>query len=236
MLAVAVVGSALVGLVGVGFVKYRVSASDAPCAARSRAFIPSHFVSGMTKFQDLRFRQSPLEVFELEPMRSPIVSEYQYGQLVGYVADEALRGRYRRENDRQQHLMGYAIRKWPAVPLKGSVVSASPGKVLEFYENLTTYRTVRAARLHIRLLEGAGSGNQVWRRIRLQLGDETYAYTVSPINRRGQPQGEWGFGIDVRQGANVMQIGIWGGRGIPEEVALRLTRAALRSLSQSCPV
>jgi hypothetical protein len=188
----------------------------------------------MVKFQDVTFTRSPFGAFTLGAVarQSPLIAAFRRGRLEGYIADAALHGAFRRENDEMQQRLGYRVGKWPAVPLRGRIVTASPKRILELYEAIATYRSVEGAKEHLVALTHAHDGSVMELEFHIRLGDGTYAYAAVPDKQA--PQREWGYGIDVRKGTSIIQLGVWGGREITRARATALARTALHRVEEFC--
>lgn len=206
----------------------------AVCQLASIAFVPQRDLPRMVKFQDMTMTSSPFAGFIAASKPPPVVSEFEGARLVGYIARGALQGRYKQNSAQVRRQEALPPGKGPVVPLTGAIVSHSPHTILEWYEATTVYRSAGGARMHLGMLERSHDDTKSTHSFVLRLGTQSYAYEASPRRIARQPQGEWGYGMDVREGTVVLQLGVWGGRGIPRSTAVRLATQALESLHISC--
>lgn len=87
----------------------------------------------------------------LLPVRSRTPTDFGFekaylcGEFYGFITDAALSGVFRQQNNNAAVRAGYAITKWPYVPLSGAIVRDRGHQVLELYEGLYQFSSGRAA-------------------------------------------------------------------------------------------
>lgn len=128
-----------------------------------------------------------------------VVQQFKCGAFEGFLVRNAVRGKYRRQNNAFARRMRYPIQKWPYVPLRGQIVQAEPHSVLEVYEGLYEFRSNSAAKQYLndvsipagvhhpvrwylhwtyRSFEH-GLGNPKWDENAIYLGLERYAWVIT---------------------------------------------------------
>lgn len=121
----------------------------ASCRMRRPDFLSPSDLSGFTQFVVFPDEALPVHSEPRHPL--PFERDYVCGSFYGFITDIALSGSYRRENNAHARQLGYPIKKFPYVPLTGSIVSQQPHRVLEVYEGIYQFRTVTAASAFFRL-------------------------------------------------------------------------------------
>jgi len=81
----------------------------------------------------------------------PNTFELQYvcGEFNGFIANIALSGVYRQENNERARKLGYTPGKWPITPLTGQIVQQNKHRVLEIYVTLFQFKTADVATQYI---------------------------------------------------------------------------------------
>jgi hypothetical protein len=62
---------------------------------------------------------------------SSLQLQYVCGEFNGFIANIALTGVYRQENNERARQFGYPLEKWPFTPLNGQIVEQHKHRVLE---------------------------------------------------------------------------------------------------------
>jgi hypothetical protein len=77
----------------------------------------------------------------------PNIFDLQYvcGEFNGFIANIALSGVYRQENNEQARKLGYAPGKWPITPLRGQIIQQNKHRVLEVYVTLFQFKSANVA-------------------------------------------------------------------------------------------
>jgi len=230
-----VVAALIVGaLITAGFASHilRHGPSTLPgtCVVRDEAFLAPRALGSFTRFVDGRFDHPPF--FGIDN-RAPFVTTFRVARQEGYIADVALRGRYRQAEDAVARAAKYTVGRWPLVPLTGAVVRDHGGE-LEIYQTNWSFGSWDGADAWLRSLRQSGGGmyGDVVKTVAVRLGDDTYAFQSHP------PGGDLGHervaAIVVRQGTAVLTVRVQGGKDITVNTILPLTRAALSNMVRTC--
>jgi hypothetical protein len=207
----------------------------APCAVQRGAFLSSRDLGAFAILHRSVFRTSPFSVFVPAGSRLPVIAAFVGGAGVGLIADTALTGRYRRENDRIARARGFKPMKWPLVPLTGDIVRENPESVLEVYQSNYVYASAAAAAQHLALVsQDHGVPMYRVRSIRLGLGDQAWARSARPVNDRRGAEAQFSFA--VRVGHRVMTLGVFAGDHLRLRSAIHLADRALHKFDRACAV
>jgi hypothetical protein len=81
----------------------------------------------------------------------PNIFELHYvcGEFNGFIANIALSGVYRQENNERARKLGYAPGKWPMTPLTGQIVQQHKHRVLEIYVTLFQFDSAHVAAQYV---------------------------------------------------------------------------------------
>jgi len=71
------------------------------------------------------------------------------GEFNGFIANIALTGIYRQENNEQARKLGYAPGTWPITPLSGQIIQQNPHRVLEIYVTLFQFKSAPVAAQYV---------------------------------------------------------------------------------------
>jgi hypothetical protein len=119
------------------------TATQAICGA-ARRFLPTQSeLSGFTQYVQYPTMEWPGS----SAAGHPNVFQLQYvcGEFNGFIANIALSGVYRQENNEQARKLGYAPGKWPITPLSGQIIKQNPHRVLEIYVTLFQFKSANVA-------------------------------------------------------------------------------------------
>jgi len=153
----------------------------------------------------------------------------------GLIADIAVRGKYRVEEDQISAKLHYSPGPWPLVPLTGSIVQDNPTRTLEFYQSNWTFRTSSAASAWLAQARGSMAHRQdpVRPLDEPNIGDESLGFvsTLGPDDRQHERQVTLAARFD-----NVdIQLSVQGGSDMPPQRAVDLMRTARTRFLANCP-
>ena len=118
------------------------------CATSSTAFLSASDLGAFDRIVDSDFASLDIgpRIGAGTPGAGAPDYERQYlaGRLVGYIADVAVTGPDRADEDRIAKSFHYSTGKWPLVPLTGKVVQDNAG-LLEFYQTNWQFESPTAA-------------------------------------------------------------------------------------------
>ncbi len=81
----------------------------------------------------------------------PNIFQMQYvcGEFYGFIANIALTGVYRQENNERARKLGYTPGKWPLTPLTGQIVEQNKHRALEIYTTLFQFKSTQAVAQYV---------------------------------------------------------------------------------------
>ena len=186
------------------------------------------------------FSQTVNEVTSTAPIKDgaaggetdALVTDFEGGRLVGFLADVAIDGPDRPLEDAYDRSLGYTPGLYPLVPLSGAIVHDAPG-VLEIYEFVATYRSPQGASEFTDWLRqgrlGAG-GYQVQLR-----GLKQGAAYFQPAQGSGpHPPYEEEYQVVQELGTTVIRLDVEGGDKVNPSDAVRLANEASSRLRGAC--
>lgn len=125
------------------------------CRVARNAILTAADLPSYTQFVAVPRMEPPVRPAPGSPL--PLQRQYICGSFYGFIADPALRGRYRQEDDTRARRLGYTVGKWPLVPLTGSIVTQLRHQVLEIYEGLYQFTSPRAVAAFLSEQSGPGT-------------------------------------------------------------------------------
>lgn len=223
------------------------SSARSSCATTDGAFLlatslPQAFVVAV----DERFVESPL--LEHRPLGGgpdpAAIADWQAARLRGWIAEIAVDGPDRADEDAIARSLGYTVGRLPLVPLLGPVVQHNPG-MLEIYQTNTAYDTPAGAVDFMGDLASSGRSDETTvitegghveppgHALSLNGGDQDVAYEKPGFMG---PQGatETYFTFAVRLGNDVTQFTIQSGDGLTEQEAVAVLGQAVGRMARSC--
>lgn len=166
-----------------------------------------------------------------------LVASLRDQRFVGYVADLAVHGPDRAEEDAYARSLNYQVGYWPLVPLYGTVVQHHPG-LLEVYEHVAVFSNEAAASEMFGMLLKSES-SQVQQFVNgtpvptpTLLSQLTTSFLVYTPPR--DAYSETTFGSNVVVGRAVLQVTFQGGSGLTADSVNSLTRVAAKELTYGC--
>jgi hypothetical protein len=160
------------------------------------------------------------------------VTAYTAGAIHGSIANLALSGRYREEEDSFARSLGNTPGPFPMVPLAGSVVSENPG-LLEVYESSWTFRTEDAAAAWMAARQQSVIGDpQAARGDASAVGPGVLAVTslLGPADGRHEHVARF----LTRHHATVTEIVFQGGAGVTPGSTASLAKVAFDTVVANC--
>lgn len=199
-----------------------------PCALGDSAFLGRSELPGFTQMIDTSFNSIAVGV-----VADPIAPG-QAARSTSFINNIALASPYREEADAMASSLGYAIGKWPLVPLTGRVVADHPG-LLEITQTNWSFNDQSAAHAFFSALtSGSGDiGGLPDQPFEVALGDESFGYVAA----EGPPDGlhEVAVVVSVRVRSTLIQLGMRGGAAMSPALGTSMADQAYERLIAQCP-
>jgi hypothetical protein len=139
---------------------------------------------------------------------------YVCGEFNGFIANIALTGIYRQENNEQARKLGYAPGTWPITPLSGQIIQQNPHRVLEIYVTLFQFKSAPVAAQYV----AAGKPIKVLAGLALQYDDREIrveplpgALVTTEYEGADIPSDESQITIRAPMGTDVITLDLQGG-------------------------
>lgn len=160
------------------------------------------------------------------------VTNFEAGKLTGFIADIAVTGPDRSAEDAFARSLGYAVGRWPLVPLQGLVVRNNPG-LLEAYETLLAFKSKAAAEDWIRSRRQSAVIDPRAQMLALpqEVGDGVAYRTTLGTNDGSH---EHLISYTRRFGARVLTLAFQGGAGLRQATVSAYWEAAVHRFARAC--
>jgi len=133
--------------------------SRARCAVQSHDLVAAARPSGYTEFVTPGQTALPVQSQAGHPLS--FAARYVCGRFEGLISNLALTGVYRRQNNARARHFGYALGRWPLVPLTGPIVAQQAHRVLEMYEGIYQFTSPSSAAAFLRAESGGSQSGVV---------------------------------------------------------------------------
>lgn len=223
------------------------SVSPTTCIAGNSAFLLAAQLPGsFVVIHDQPLQKSPRATHYLPIGPTPLaISTWKAGHLRGWIATVAVDGPDRPAEDAVARSLGYAVGKFPGVPLIGPVVEHNSG-VLEVYETVNLFGDATGARdwmtdvtdtahgAETNIATDAGVPVPKAMPLSIHGADDAVGYEMPPWVEPRFGQTERTFVVAALENRYVVQVNVQGGSAVTVAVALPLVNRTLERLSAAC--
>jgi len=158
----------------------------------------------------------------------PVVTAYKCGKFEGFITGVALKQPWRGQNDAKARKLHYPIGKWPYVPLTGAIVRRFPHHVLEIYEGVYQFTSIKEADAYLAIQSAAPPGAHS---LGHPAGPHAFVFERRLGNdKRGDEQAIY---VGTRVGHDVVTCSIQGGTRLTWKDVARYWRSAYADLNHT---
>lgn len=209
----------------------RARTTKETCALTSTALITQAAFPRFTRIVDQHQAAPPIPGGERDVVQR-VSAGYLDGRVIGLLANEALTGPDRAQEDAYARSLGYTPGAVPLVPLSGAIVHDFPG-ALEIYESIYAYQTEAEAKALAELIDQSiqigGSRTTI---DGVPAGD---AFFLPAPTSGPNPPYENTYQIVEVVASSVVRVSIQGGDALQASDAARVAEDAISQLNRACP-